>query len=147
MNNFFDISSVVIIWASLTKGKIGNELLNNLRDFEGQKFWVNPKGWEYEGIEIFPHILDLPIIPDVAVFTIPASGVIKSLIECWKKGIKRAVIISAGFKETGNKKWEDNSWRRSETGIALWLRVSKTTCPSFMWLYESVWRWIIFNYR
>ena len=107
MNNFFDISSVVIIWASLTKGKIGNELLNNLRDFEGQKFWVNPKGWEYEGIEIFPHILDLPIITDVAVFTIPASGVIKSLIECWKKGIKRAVIISAGFKETGNKKWEE----------------------------------------
>ena len=50
MNNFFDISSVVIIWASLVEGKIGNELLNNLRDFEGQKFWINPKGWVYEGI-------------------------------------------------------------------------------------------------
>ena len=107
MNNFFDISSVVIIWASLVEGKIGNELLNNLRDFEGQKFWINPKGWVYEGIEIFPHISDLPIVPDIAVFSVPASVVKESLIECWKKGIKRAIIISAGFKETGNIKWEE----------------------------------------
>ena len=113
MNNFFDISSVVIIWASLVEGKIGNELLNNLRDFEGQKFWINPKGWVYEGIEIFPHISDLPIVPDIAVFSVPASVVKESLIECWKKGIKRAIIISAGFKETWNIKWRRSYNRNS----------------------------------
>jgi acetyl coenzyme A synthetase (ADP forming)-like protein len=104
--DFFDITSVAIIWASEQSWKIGNDLLKNLKDFQWEKMWVNPKGGSFDGIVFYPSITELPIIPDIAVITIPAKLVVDSLEECGKKWIKRVIIISAGFKETGNIAWE-----------------------------------------
>lgn len=100
--NFFDISSVAIIWASETEGKIGNTLLKNLKPFAGVKMGVNPKGGQREDVVFYPTVADLPNVPDVAVIAIPAKFAVQSLEECGKKWIKRVIIITAGFKETGN---------------------------------------------
>jgi len=100
--NFFDIESVVIIWASEAQWKIWNDLLKNLKDFKWKKYWVNLKWWGFEDIIFYKNIEVLPIIPDIAVIVIPAKFVIDSLIECWKKWIKKVIIISAGFKEIWN---------------------------------------------
>lgn len=105
--NFFDIESAVIIWASERNWKIWNDLLKNIREFNWEKFWVNPKWWSFEWIPFFPSIWELPIIPDIAVIVIPAKFVLQSLEECWEKWIKRVIIISAGFKETWNIQWEE----------------------------------------
>ncbi|MDD2871511.1 MAG: acetate--CoA ligase family protein [Candidatus Gracilibacteria bacterium] len=106
-NNFFDINSVAIIGASEAAGKIGNDLLKNLKNFKGKKMGVNPKGGHFEDITFYESIEKLPFIPDIAVITIPAKLVLDSLEECGKKGIKRVIIISAGFKETGNIEGEE----------------------------------------
>ncbi|MDD3646406.1 MAG: acetate--CoA ligase family protein [Candidatus Gracilibacteria bacterium] len=100
--NFFEVSSVVIIGASEVEGKIGNSLVKNLDLFLGEKFGVNPKGGEYNGVKFYKDIISLPTVPDIAVIAIPAQFVQTSLEDCGKKGIKRVVVISAGFKEIGD---------------------------------------------
>ena len=107
MNNFFNINSVAIVWASSTEWKIGNSLLKNLKYFLWEKYWVNPKWWKFEWIEFYKFINDLPIIVDAVVFAIPANFVLESLVEAWKKWIKRVIIISAWFKEIWNIELEN----------------------------------------
>ncbi|MCH2189089.1 CoA-binding protein, partial [Candidatus Gracilibacteria bacterium] len=123
--NFFDIASVAIIGTSETPGKIGNDLLKNMSDFEGAVYGVNPKyktpnpqtqpsppaplprgEGSIGDIQMYPDISSLPEVPDIAVFAIPASFVAESLKACGEKGIKRVIIISAGFKEIGNVEGE-----------------------------------------
>jgi acetyltransferase len=53
------------------------------------------------GKPCFPTVAALPEPVDLAVIVIPADGVAEVLRECGKKGIKNAVVISAGFKECG----------------------------------------------
>lgn len=106
MNNFFDINSVAIVWASSENWKIGNSLLLNLANFSWEKYWVNPKWWEYNWIKFYDSINNLPIIPDVLVFAIPSKFVISSLEEAWKKWVKRVIVISAWFKEVWNYELE-----------------------------------------
>lgn len=106
-NSFFDINSVAVIWASEAPKKIWNDLLINLRDFSWEKFWVNPKWWSFEGITFYESIDLLPVVVDVVVLAIPAKFVVWSMKEIAKKWIKRAIIISAWFKEIWNIKEEE----------------------------------------
>ncbi len=108
LNTFFNPQSVVIIGASETSGKIGNDLMKNLESFKGEIFGVNPKGGNFKNIEFYSEISALPKTPDIAVIAIPARFVEKSLEECGEKGIKNVIIISAGFKESGNISGEKN---------------------------------------
>ncbi len=109
--NFFDIESVAIIGASESEGKIGNTLLNNLSEFRWEKYGVNPKWWEYKNIFFYTSIAQLSKIPDIAVIVIPARFVLQALKECGEKGIKRVIIISAGFKEVGDIESEEEIQR------------------------------------
>lgn len=105
--NFFDIKSVAIIWASEVEWKIWNTLLKNLSNFSWNKYWVNPKWWNFEEIDFYKYISLLPEIVDVAVFAIPANFVEESFLEVAKFWIKRVIIISAWFKEIGNLEGEN----------------------------------------
>lgn len=107
MNKFFDINSVVVVWASEKEGKIWNDLIKNLSKYRGKKFWVNPNWWKVGRITFLKYIKDLPIVPDIAVFVIPAKYVLEELENAWQKWIKRVIVISAWFKEVGNFELED----------------------------------------
>ena len=93
--------SVAVIGASATPGKIGHALFANVVNFPGPVYAVNPKHTEIMGKPCFPTVAALPEPVDLAVIVIPADGVAEVLRECGKKGIKNAVVISAGFKECG----------------------------------------------
>ncbi|MFA5336369.1 MAG: CoA-binding protein [Candidatus Omnitrophota bacterium] len=99
----FNPSSVAIIGASEKKGKIGNDVLINLKEYgyKGKVYPVNPNDSEVMGNKAYPSVLDIKDDVDLAVFAIPAAAVIESMKECGKKGIKAAIVITAGFKETG----------------------------------------------
>lgn len=105
--NFFDISSVCIIWATEKTHKIWNDLLKNMSSFSWDLYGVNPKWGSFKNIQFYTDIDSLPTIPDIAVFAIPAALVWESLKQCGKKWITRAIIISAGFKEIWNIQWEE----------------------------------------
>jgi len=133
--NFFAISSVVVIWASESKWKVWNDVLKNLKEFNWKKFWVNPKWWNYENIYFYKTIDKLPIIPDIAVIVIPAKFVLKSLEECWKKWIKRVIIISAWFKEVWNISWEE---RIKELAKKYWIKVLWPNCLGYIDAHKNL---------
>ncbi|MFA5147792.1 MAG: acetate--CoA ligase family protein [Candidatus Omnitrophota bacterium] len=99
----FDPSSVAVIGASEKKGKIGHDILINLKEYgyKGKVYPVNPNDSEVMGNKAYPSVLDIKEDVDLAVFAIPAAAVIESMKECGKKGVKAAIVITAGFKETG----------------------------------------------
>ena len=55
------------------------------------------------GIKAYSTIFDVPEKIDLAVIATPASTVPKIIADCVDAGIKGAIIISAGFKEVGEK--------------------------------------------
>jgi acetyltransferase len=69
--------------------------------FGGTVFPVNPKRPNILGIKTYPGIKDVPDKVDLAVIVTPATTVPGIIAECVEAGVKGAIIISAGFKETG----------------------------------------------
>lgn len=105
LRGLFSPKSVTIIGASKSPEKVGAIVLKNIIDsgFKGAIYPVNPKESEIIGLKCYPDVNSLPEVPDLAVFAIPSSVVIGVLEEIGKKGIKNAVIFSAGFKEIGTE--------------------------------------------
>jgi acetyl coenzyme A synthetase (ADP forming)-like protein len=101
----FKPKSIAIIGASRKKGTIGYEILHNLvsGDYNGKVFPVNPKADVIHSIKCYPSVSDVPDAVDMAVVVVPAALVVGVAKECGEKGVKGLVVISAGFKETGQK--------------------------------------------
>jgi acetate---CoA ligase (ADP-forming) len=102
---FFCPDSVAVVGAAREKGKVGRIIFDNIIDsgFKGKVFPINPKADEVNGHKCYRSILDVPQDIQLAVIVIPAQYISRVLEECSQKGIKFAIIISAGFKETGVK--------------------------------------------
>lgn len=93
--------SVAVIGASTQPGKVGHDILNNLvtEEYNGAIYPVNPKADKILGVKAYASVKDIPGEVDLAVIVIPAPLVPGALRECGEKGVKNAVVISAGFKE------------------------------------------------
>lgn len=107
MKDFFSPKKVVVIGASDVKGKIGHTIFSNLL---GKKFEVIPVNIGHEkimGKKCYKSVLDIPFKVDLGIIATPAKTVPVLSEECGRKGIKNVIIISAGFKEVGNKELEN----------------------------------------
>lgn len=102
-------ASIAVIGASAQEGKVGHDILKNLltQGYAGKVFPVNPKGGEILGAKVFASIKEIPETPDMAVIVIPAKLVPDALEECGAKGVKTAVVISAGFGEVHTDEGRD----------------------------------------
>ncbi len=102
MNLFFDPRTVALIGASGRPMRPGHHLFQNLRASFGDRFFpVNPRAEEIEGVRCHRSVLDIAGDVDLAVIFIPARDVPDALEQCGRKGIRRVIIESAGFAETG----------------------------------------------
>jgi len=101
MRSFFYPNTIALVGASAEKGKVGNVILNNLKNFGGKLYAVNPKYSEIEGVNCYPSISELPEAVDLAIIAIPAKLVANAVEECGKKGIRNVIVISGGFREVG----------------------------------------------
>lgn len=103
MRKMFSPKSLALIGASREPGKLGHITLKNLIDggFKGKIFPINPEAPDVLGLKAYPSVKNVPDEIDLAVVTVPAILVPKVIRECGEKGIKAAIIISAGFRETG----------------------------------------------
>ena len=108
MEKFFNAENIAIVGASREQGKVGYTILENFinNNFVGKLFAVNPNASEILGIKCYKSILDIKNEIELAVIAVPAKIVPKAIADCGKCGIKRAIIISSGFKEVGNYKLE-----------------------------------------
>nr|WP_206204330.1 CoA-binding protein [Thermococcus sp. LS1] len=117
--------SVAVIGASNVPGKIGNSIMRSITlNFDGKVYAVNVKGGEVEvngrKFPVYRSIKDIPDEVDVAVIAVPAKFVPDVIDECGEKGVKGAVVISAGFKEAGNIELEEELVKRAKKwGIRL----------------------------
>ncbi|MBI2507519.1 CoA-binding protein [Candidatus Woesearchaeota archaeon] len=105
LDNFFKAKSIAIIGVSRNPAKIGHVLFRNLLDagYKGKVFPVNPELKSLFDIKAYKSVLDIKDKLDLAVIAVPAEHVLKVVRECNEKDIKDVLIITAGFRETGNK--------------------------------------------
>ncbi|MGA8595721.1 MAG: CoA-binding protein, partial [Bryobacteraceae bacterium] len=102
---FFKPKSVAVIGATEKAGHVGRAILWNLisSPFGGTVYPVNSKRAAVLGIRAYPSISAVPERVDLAVVVTPAESVPQVIRECAGAGVAGAVIISAGFRETGSR--------------------------------------------
>ena len=100
--SFFDNNSIAVIGASSDPKKAGYAIAKNLLSFDGDIFFVNKNGGELFGRQCFKDVVEVAADIDMAIIVVPAEFVYDEIKKLLNKNIKNIVIISAGFKETGN---------------------------------------------
>jgi acetyltransferase len=99
----FKPSSVVLVGASDQPGSLGDVVRRNLLEggFAGPIHYVNQRREQIDGRPVHRSVLDLPETPDLAVILTPAATVPEIIGDCGRKGVRAAVVVSAGFREGG----------------------------------------------
>jgi len=115
MREIFYPSSVAVIGVSEKSDNLGRNIIGNLVEygFDGIVYAVGPGGGKIETRRIYSSIGDIPDYVDLAVIMTPAKTVPGILEECGQKGIRWAIIETAGFREYGEdgKKIENEMLR------------------------------------
>jgi acyl-CoA synthetase (NDP forming) len=95
--------SVAVAGASNTPAKMGSiQSLSLLKDgYQGKVYFLHPKDKTIFGIGAYPSPRDLPEVPDLAFLVVPINAALTLLEEFGQIGTKRAIVVTAGFKETG----------------------------------------------
>ncbi len=103
LNAIFEPKSIAVVGASEKAGSVGRTILWNLisNPFGGTVYPVNAKRASVLGIKAYPNLAALPERVDLAVIVTPTATVPGIIAECVEAGVKGAIIISAGFKESG----------------------------------------------
>jgi len=103
LDALFKPKSVAIIGASNNPLSIGHIVMTNLlnHNFNGPIFPINPKSNFIKSFRAYPSVTDVPDDIDLVNISIKNTLVPAVLEECGKKGVKFAIVHTAGFKEVG----------------------------------------------
>ncbi|MGC8639327.1 MAG: CoA-binding protein, partial [Isosphaeraceae bacterium] len=103
LDAIFAPRTVAVIGATEKQGSVGRAVLWNLisNPFGGTVYPINSSRANVLGIKAYKSIKFAPDPIDLAVVVTPAPSVPGVISECVLAGVKGAIIISAGFKETG----------------------------------------------
>ena len=96
--------SVAVVGAGRSPGGIGHEVLRNIatHGFTGRVYAVNPHTTEIAGCLSAPTVSALPETVDLVVVAVPAPAVAAVLRDAGAFGVRAAVVLTAGFSETGH---------------------------------------------
>jgi len=105
LDSIFKPKRIALIGVSNDPKSVGGITLRNLvgGGFTGVVYPVNPKREAVLGIPCFPDVKSLPKTPDLAVIMVAAKIVPQIVRECGEAGIHGVIIMSAGFKESGEE--------------------------------------------
>jgi acetyl coenzyme A synthetase (ADP forming)-like protein len=95
--------SVAVVGTNRVKGTVPHDIFFNiLRDnFQGIVYPVSPRERSVAGVKAYKYVVDIEDPVDMAVIVFPSSVCHLAVEQCGQKGIRSAIIISAGFRETG----------------------------------------------
>ena len=101
----FNARSVAVFGASEREDSVAGTLFRNLRHagYKGEVYPVNPKHETVFGVRCHASASELPAIPELALIATPAPTVAQIMEECGQRGIRHAIVLSAGFREVGAK--------------------------------------------
>ncbi len=114
--------SLAVIGASSKPEKSGHVLLKSIivNNYPGKIYPINPNANEILGHKAYPSILDVPGDIDLVFFLLPGQYIGDLFEHCKEKGVRAAVIVAAGFRETGKEGAEAEAKLRQlveESGI------------------------------
>jgi acyl-CoA synthetase (NDP forming) len=97
----FNPHTVAVIGASENPDKLGSHVMKSLTSggFKGTIVPVNPGAKSIMGLPAFSSLKDFPGAIDLAIVVLPAKLVPGIFQECFRKGVRGIVLISAGFRE------------------------------------------------
>lgn len=102
LKSFFHPESVALIGAKDDLGSVGRTLLLNLiSTYKGEIYPINPKRESVFNLPCYKNMLSIGKVVDLAIIATPANTVPSIIREIAEAKCKSAIIISAGFKETG----------------------------------------------
>jgi 4-hydroxybutyryl-CoA synthetase (ADP-forming) len=101
---FLSPKSIAIIGASDKEGSVGQAITSNiLKGYTGKVFPISPTRETVFDKKAYKNVLDVEEDIDLAVIVTKNDVVPLVLEECGKKGIRGAIVITAGFKEVNEE--------------------------------------------
>jgi len=105
LDALFKPRSVAIVGASNNPLSIGHIVMQNLLDhgFQGPIYPINPKSKFIKSFRAYTSVTEIPDEVDLVNISIKNTLVPYVLEDCGKKGVKFAIVHTAGFKEVGEE--------------------------------------------
>ncbi|MCW8850584.1 MAG: acetate--CoA ligase family protein [Melioribacteraceae bacterium] len=105
LKNFFYPKSICVVGASSKEKSIGYEILKSIKTYSytGSVFPVNPKSENILGYNCYKSILDIDKQIDLAIIVVPKKFVDESIEQLIHKEVDSVILITAGYKETGEE--------------------------------------------
>lgn len=105
IKNFFYPQSICVVGASSKEKSIGFEILKSIKEysFTGKVFPVNPKSDKILGFKCYKSINEISEKIDLAIIVVPKQFVEESIDQLIAKNVKSIILITAGFRETGEE--------------------------------------------
>lgn len=115
LHSLMSPDSIAIMGASNNITRMGSVVLATIISggFRGPIYPVHPSGENILGLKAYQSLGDLPAVPGLLILVIPTRLVPEILEEAGRIGVKRAIIITAGYDEV-----------RSEEGQRLQQRIN-----------------------
>jgi acyl-CoA synthetase (NDP forming) len=136
----FHPRGIAVIGASADLSRIGGHPIKALKkaEYKGGIYPINPKYPELHGLACYPDVLALKEPCDLAIVAVPAPGVAKAIRECGKARIPFAVVLTAGFRETGEEGRKLEAELKAavaESGV----RIVGPNCQGMLSIQSRVW--------
>ena len=105
LQQIFSPQSIAVVGTNRKTGTVPHDIfVNLLRDnFQGVLYPVSPGEQSIAGVKAYKYIVDIEDPVDLAVIVFPSSVMHLAMKQLGEKGVKSAIIISAGFREVGGK--------------------------------------------
>lgn len=136
----FHPRGIAIVGASADLTRISGQPIKALLNagYKGGLYPINPKYPEMHGLKCYPDAASIPRPCDLALIAVPAPAVAQAVRDCGMAGIPFAVVLTAGFRETGaeGRKLEAELARTvKESGV----RIVGPNCQGVISVQDRVW--------
>ncbi len=103
LDTIFHPHSIAVLGVTPTPGTVPFDIFHNILSagYRGVIYPVAPGKRAITGVRAYRYVTDIEDDVDLAVIVFPATVCDKALIQCGEKGVKAAIVISAGFREVG----------------------------------------------
>ena len=120
--------SIAIVGASTRPASFGMRSLENLANFKGAIYPVNPKYERIGDLVCYPSLRDLPQAPDCALLVVPREGVEAALREAVAVGAGGAIVYASGYGEMAGEDAGAAQRRLAQIGQAAGMPILGPNC-------------------
>ena len=105
LSALFTPEKIALFGASDRENSVGGIVYKNIltSGYEGKVYAINPKHDTVQGVKAYKSLDEVDDDIELAVVATPATTIPGIVEACGEKGIKMMLILSAGFRETGEE--------------------------------------------